>query len=95
MDEISCFSSLCDEIMHKGRTFDQPVLSYTIANTLIVQSSNINEGTPLFLLKINEDFTFSAYHCGVKCTITTLSKNRNVRLNKWSRVEEAVSRFRH
>ena len=38
----------------------------------------------------SEDFTYNAFHMGVKCTVTSLTKNRIYKLNTWSRIEEAV-----
>lgn len=70
--------------------FQCSVIQYSIGKTLIIQSEELKEGTPLFLLKIQEDLSFFSYHCGVKCTISTLSTNRIRRLDKWSRVAEAI-----
>ena len=46
---------------------------------------------PKFLLQIHEDFSFTAYHYGSRCTIKPLSVNRITRLTSWSAVEEAIS----
>lgn len=47
-------------------------------------------GIPLFLLRLNDDFTFDAFHCGVKMSISFLSQNRVTKLNRLSLIEEAI-----
>ena len=47
-------------------------------------------GIPKFSLVIENDFTYKAFHHGVKCNIATLSANRICSLNKWSRIQESV-----
>ena len=43
------------------------------------------------MLKIFYDFTYSAFHCGIRCTITPLSSNRVKFQKSWSVLEEALS----
>ena len=61
--------------------------------TVFIQSTEFEQPSsiPRFLMKIFEDFTYVAYHCGIKCTITPLSSNRIKYLKSWSIVEEAIS----
>ena len=40
-------------------------------------------GIPKFSLVIENDFTYKAFHHGVKCNIATLSANRIYTLNQW------------
>ena len=40
------------------------------------------------------DLSYDAYHIGIPCTITTLSRNRTYSLDTWSKVDEAL-RFLH
>ena len=63
---------------------------------LIIQSGDYLDGTCVsrFTLKINSDFSFEGFHCGVKCTIIPLSRNRIYNLNKWSTIQEAI-RYLH
>ena len=44
------------------------------------------------MLKIKQDFSYEAYHSGIKCTIASLSQNRITRrpITRWSQIEEAV-----
>ena len=45
---------------------------------------------PLFLLKIFKDLNFETYYCEIKCTISTLSKNRVMTVHAWSVFEEII-----
>ena len=51
---------------------------YNSADIFVIQSTDFLSGTsvPRFLLRIFNDLKFEAYHCGVRCTIRTLSVNR-------------------
>ena len=49
---------------------------------------------PSLLRKISESLKFETFHIGVKCYVTSLSKNRITKLDKWSKLEEAL-RFLH
>ena len=42
------------------------------------------------MMKIKEDFSYEAFHSGIKCIISSLSQNRITRLTRWSQVDEAV-----
>ena len=54
------------------------ILSFFFNDCIIIQSTEFEQPSsiPRFLMKIFEDFTYVAYHCGIKCTITPLSSNR-------------------
>lgn len=43
-----------------------------------------------YLIKIFEDLRFETYHFGIKCYISSLSRNRMTKLDSWSKVEEVV-----
>ena len=62
------------------------IVSYNSADIFIIQSTDFLSGTsvPRFLLRIFNDLKFEAYHCGVRCTIRTLSVNRICVFNRWS-----------
>ena len=60
------------------------------SNTLFVQSLEFCNGVPNFLIKISESLKFETFHLGVKCSVTSLSKNRITKLDKWSKLEEAL-----
>ena len=57
---------------------------FIIEDTLYVQSQQYLNGVPLFLVKIFKDLNFDTYHCGIKCTISALSKNRVMTVYAWS-----------
>ena len=59
-------------------------------DTLYVQSQQYLNGVPLFLVKIFKDLNFETYHCGIKCTISTLSKNRVMTVHAWSVFEKII-----
>ena len=70
--------------------FCAPVLSFETENVVWIQAAEFTSGIPCFAIKIFRDLTFEAFHSGARVHITSLSKNRISRLDKWSRVEEAV-----
>lgn len=100
-DELSKFidadSLTFEELTAKASSheFCAPVVSFMSDNLLWIQSTEFISGTPSFLLKIYKDLTFEAFHMGIRCYISTLSKNRITRVNKWSRIEEAVRFLRN
>ena len=63
---------------------------FIIEDTLYVQSQQYLNGLPIFLVKIFKDLNFETYHCGIKCTISTLSKNRVMTVHAWSVLEEII-----
>ena len=48
---------------------------------------------PKFILKIFQNLKFVAFHAGIKCVVTPLSrkKNRIYVLNMWSKIETAIT----
>ena len=62
-------------------------LTYLLVN---LQTFILLSGTsvPRFLLRIFNDLKFEAYHCGVRCTIRTLSVNRICIFNRWPHIQE-------
>ena len=73
------------------RKFVSPVTCYIVNDMFYMQScSFFTDCVPMFLLKISTSLKFQAYHAGVRCHITSLSKNRITELNGWSKVEEAI-----
>ena len=42
------------------------------------------------MINIKEDFSYEAFHSGIKCIITSLSQNRITQLTRWSLLDEAV-----
>ncbi|XP_076437845.1 uncharacterized protein LOC143277020 [Babylonia areolata] len=57
---------------------------------LHIQARKFVNGIPLFVTRIAQDQSFETFHLGVKCTVTTLSKNRITALKTWSALEESI-----
>ena len=93
MDNIHSFDHLKSEILEGKRKFTASIISYCCDDGIVVQSSDFEEGSciPRFLLKVFADFTYKAFHCGILCTIRSLSRCRMNLLNSWSKFEEAIS----
>ena len=57
-----------------------------------IQSHQFVQGTsvPEFLLLIRDDFTYDAYHYGIKTTVKSLSQNRITNLKRRSNIQKAI-----
>ena len=84
-DQIQSFDHLFESI----NTIElcTRILSFKTYTGVMLQSIDYLEDTSVsrFNLKISSDFTYEAYHYGIRCTITSLSRNRIHYLNKWSK----------
>ena len=90
-EKIKDFSTMKSEI--KSKDFNCPLLIFShLANEIIMQSVDFVEGTgvPKFLIKILSNQSFETYHCGVKCSVPSMAKNRVTKLRNWSEIEEIV-----
>ena len=60
---------------------------------VVIQSTSIEEPSciPTFVLFICEDFSYQAFHCGIRCNVSNLSKIRIYKLNSLSSIEEVLS----
>ena len=47
-------------------------------------------GVPLFVVEINEDFSFHTYHCGSSCSIPSLSSDQIYCCKLWSTLNEII-----
>ena len=83
------WETICSLGSHINR-FEIPMTSYSVSGTQWLQSNEFISGIPRFSINISQDFSYNAFHMGIKCTITTLARNRMYKLNTWSRIEEAV-----
>ena len=61
-----------------------------IRKSAIVQSMILDNGILRFAVEIQESLKFTAYHKGVLCTVTTLSRINTGKITCWSSLEEAV-----
>lgn len=68
----------------------QDIFVFKDIDCYLIQSKQLNNGIPCFILKIFENLSFEAFHTGVSCTISTLSSNRITVLNTKSGLFEAI-----
>ena len=71
-------------------TVSTDTVSFKTDEFVYVQSTMFDSGVPRFVLRINPDLTYVAFHCAVQTTVATLTNNRISRINKRSILEEAV-----
>ena len=72
------------------KDFNCSVVSYMANDCVVVQSTQFNQGVPLFVIKIFEDLHFEAFHTGIQCCIFTLSANHIKTINFWSTLDEIL-----
>ena len=75
LDKIN-YANLKESQLHNKKDFVCPVVAFWEENILTVQSSKLVDGIPLFMLKIYNNLRFETFNYGVKCYISSLSKNR-------------------
>ena len=66
------------------------VVAFLDENISTVQSSKFVDGIPLFMLRIYNNLHFETFHYGVKCYISSLSKNHINTVDTWSKIEEII-----
>ena len=71
--------------------FHSQVTLFVSDSSIVIQSSNIKSGIPLFSLNWHSNFKFDCYHLGVRYFIPSLSQNKIVKMNRWSVLEEAIN----
>ena len=93
-DQISEFlsnvTSLNENVFKNQRESLVYLSCFIIEDTLCVQSQQYIYGVPHFLVKIAKDLNFETYHCGIKCAISTISKNRVMTVHGWSVLGEII-----
>ena len=89
-DELR-LEDVCGQVTELG----DDITAFPTEGSVIVQSTNFVCGMPKFVIRIGKDASYQAYHAGVQCRIATLTKNRIVLLDKWSRLEEAIRYLRN
>ena len=83
-----------ENILTQKRNFAFPVIAYLLDNTIHIQSQKFLNGVPLFLVKIFDTLRFETFHAGVKCFVSSLTKNRITDLDSWSKIDEVI-RYLH
>ena len=95
LDIIKSFEEMKSKLIDNQYTFDGrfSISSFLFNGIINIQSLQLEEPSciPTFLLKVSPGFTYVAFHCGVRCTITSLISNGIRIMKSWSVVEEALS----
>ena len=92
-DEIDLFlkQDAIDFNVLETKLADKKVVVFKVNNSYFIQSQKFVQGsTPLFAVKLGEDFSFEAYHCGVLSSIPTLVSNKVYVCKTWSCLEEIL-----
>ena len=89
-DKITNYENFKSDILHHN--FGCLAVVSKSKNEIYLQCDELLEGTGIFklMIKIKEDFSYEAFHSGIKCIISSLSQNRITQLIRWSQVDEAV-----
>ena len=89
-DKTTNYKNFKSDILHHN--FGCLVVVSKSKNEIYLQCDELLEGTGIFkfMIKIKEDFSYEAFHSGIKCIISSLSQNRITQLTRWSQVDEAV-----
>ena len=82
LDKIN-YTNLKESLLNNKKEFVCPVDAFLDDNILTVQSSKFVDSIPLFMLRIYGNFRFETFHYGVKCYISSLSKNRINTVDTW------------
>ena len=67
-DRVS-FSEIVERVVNENYKFCDHTVSYLSDSTLYIQAAKFSEGIPRFIIKIEENMKFCAFHMGVKVTI--------------------------
>jgi hypothetical protein len=90
MSDNVTFCEIKDKLLASERDLPVPVIAYMDGDVLNVQSKKLLNGVPLFIVRILTDQSLENFHLGVKCTASSLSKNRITALKTWSSLEENI-----
>ena len=77
-------------LLNNKKDFICPVVAYLDENILTVQSSKFVDVIPLFLLRIYNNLHFETFHYGVKCYISSPSKNHINTVDSCSKQEKII-----
>ena len=84
------YTNLKENLLNSKKDFVCPVVACLDDNILTVQSSKFVDSIPLFMLRIYGNLCFETFHYGVKCYISSLSKNRINTIDTWWKLEEII-----
>ena len=85
-DQVS-FNDIKERVSSKSHEFCCPVTSYISNQAFFIQSLDMSEGVPRFVLQIDDTLQFKAFHM---VSIPCSAKNRTGHLNSWSAIEETI-----
>ena len=88
------FSDIKERASNKGLSFGCPTTFCETNGAFLIQSLDMSEGVPRFVLQIEETLHFKAFHMGIAVSVPFIIKNRINLLNSWSAIEETV-RYLH
>ena len=69
---------------------DDSLVVFKLPSAYVIQSLKFHEGVPEFCINISEDFSYSLFHYGSSCLVTSLSSNRINQCNNWSTMYEII-----
>ena len=89
LDKIN-YTNLKESLLNNKKDFVCLLVAFLDKNILTVQSSKFVDGIPLFMLRIYNNLRFETFHYGVKCYISSLSKNCKNTVDTWTKLEEII-----
>ena len=89
LDKIN-YTNLKESLLNNKKDILWPAVAFLDENILTVQSSKFVDGIPVFMLGIYNNLHFETFHYGVKCYISSLSKNHINTVGTWSKLEEII-----
>lgn len=89
-NDVVSFCELKEKLLASERDLQVPVIAFMDADVLLLQSKQLMNGVPLFVVRIFSDQRFENFHLGVKCTTASLSRNKITALKTWSALEENI-----
>lgn len=90
-DTIGNFHDLKSQVGTKVKECAIPAFVFShLPSEVLIQSIDFADGTgiPRFMVRINSDMTFQAFHHGVRCAIPSLVRNRITKIKHWTQFEE-------
>ena len=84
-NDQTTFPDTKETVIYNKRNFACPVLSFIVDNIFIVQSLQLRNGIPLFIVKISETFLLVTIYSDVKCFVTSHWNNRVTTIDSWSK----------
>ena len=84
------FNDVAERVLKLNSNFSSPTTAYMSDDLLIIQSTILLNGVPNFIIRINPNMTYEAYHQGARSFIPGLSKNHILKIKSWSALEEMV-----